>query len=1064
MLDFKEYSELILDGVRPSLIETAECAFRAIFESTPAAPARSNLKTIPWEELAGLYGVDTKDCKVDGALNKKKLSRKMQTIPAVRDMFDFVHRAIHVAKEEADLDAYPALDSDPLFNTMVSNIRTDLLVNCLKTAASNPSGTEWWKSEEFAVKLGQEIAKKYMPVSPEQLYKGNKSSNEPSYATSGEFSDMDGKVVSVASDPGNVEGHPAYVDGNGYVWYLTESGDYRCSIPTNIGNQRAVWTVYVTDGEIIKITLDNSRDWDKLVSSLGMFLAYGPELHLDPAAGNFFHDLQLPLKLLVIESLPVGIIVDLAANRPSLLKGFDVAQSYTDMLVDFRAFGFITRLVAEGILDGDALRDIRSRLDKTHEINARIAIVADCISPASYGRLFRIYRDMCSSIQTGMNPLAASLSLISHFVGYFGSDDIIGLVTGESRDSRIRKQAFSDVSHYMHRIENSEPYNFYAPSETIHRYNSPGDAFFKKVFHSGDFNPDTAFNILSKLSGLLSSDGMKNRKQLYADIRKHVTPRVQRKLLAEDANRADELLDVLERTVPGFRYYTKGSWDIERTGYMNKEISTRDLLKLMLSFLSGSVASPTLLLGRKIAVELMRPATIARLNADHPDYESRRIKELLRKIYTKVKTTMALLRGFDSGYAIDEPIAPVIENYFAPYVDQLQATLHTLSRMGYAGPALSKLLDWMLVYGSAYHLEKPDDASRLFLDEGGIFPSLHGEWWIEGILAVAITNHHISDFDLKAVSVSIAQETELFSKLCDCIADDTHRYDTDATFTVLHSLINLDKHWTEKTGTPLIPDADFANAMKSYPGVVLHLLPGIDKERSAQICERIMTPEFMSGMVKTESGLKTLLTLTSQADWFNFTTQFIRANQMNIENTLRKMADSNQELVQKWTDYLSKINVDVGTRKAVRGTAASSVSETEIVYHEANGLQWMEKYLNDPSCGVVNPASKVRLYTLAEVKEVLGHVADAGWRLPTVAELDHLGDNPDLIEEKQIGFSGTGHMVDGNYDSMANSLCYAWCAGEDGEPAGYSVMSNFIDTDDADIDPETDAMAIKLVR
>ena len=1062
MLDFKEYSELILDGVRPSLIETAECAFRAIFESTPAAPARSNLKTIPWEELAGLYGVDTEDCKVDGALNKKKLSRKMQTIPAVRDMFDFVHRAINVAKEEADLDAYPALDSDPRFNTMVSNIRTDLLVNCLKTAASNPSGVEWWKSDEFAAKLGQEIAKKYMPISPEQLYKGNKSSNEPSYATSGEFSGMDGKVVSVASDPGNAEGHPAYVDGNGCVWYLTESGDYRCSIPTNIGHQRTVWTVYVTDGEINKITFDNSGDWDILVSSLGMFLAYGPELHLDPAAGNFFHDLHLPLRISIIEYLPLGIIVDLAANRPSLLKGFDVAQSDSYMFDDFRAFGFVTRLVAEGILDGDALRDIRSRLDKTQEINARIAIVADCISPASYGRLFRIYRDMCNSIQTGLNPLAASLSLISHFVIDFCSDDIIGVVTGESRDSRIRKQVFSDVSHYMRRIENDEPYNFYSHSELIHRYNSPGDAFFKKVFHSSNFNPDLAFNTVSKLSGLLGSEGMKNRKQLYADIRKHITPRVQRKLLAEDENRADELLDVLERTVPGFRYYTKGSRDIEqRMDYMDRKISPRDLLKLMLSFLSSS-SSPTALLGKKIAVELMRPATIARLNADHPDYESRRIKDLLRKIYTRVNTTMGLLRGFDWGYDIDEPIAPFIENYFAPYVDQLQATLHTLSHMGYTGPALPKLLDWMLVNGSVYHLEKPDDASKLFLDEGGIFPSLHGEWWNEGILAVAITNRHISNFDLKAVSVSIAKEAELFSKLCAGIAYDT--YDTDTTFTVLRGLVNLDKHWAEKTGNPLIPDADFANAMKSYPDVVLNLLPSIDKERSAQICEGIMTPEFMSGMVKTESGLKTLLTLTSQADWFNFTTQFIRANQMNIENTLRRMADSNQELVQKWTDYLSKINVDVGTRKAVRGTAASSVSETEIVYHEANGLQWMEKYLNDPSCGVVNPSSKVRLYTLAEVKEVLGHVADAGWRLPTVAELDHLGDNPDLIEEKQIGFTGTGHMVNGNYDNMANSLCYAWCAGEDGEPAGYSVMSNFIDTDDADIDPETDAMAIKLVR
>lgn len=1065
MLDFKDYSELILDGVRPSLLETAECGFRAIFEASPAVPARSDLKVIPWEELAGLYGVDTEDCKVDGAVNKKKLARKMQKLPVIGEMFDFVHRAIDRAKEYADVDAFPELDTDPRYNTMISNIRTDLLVRCLKTAASDRSGFEWWKSDEFASLLGKRIAEKFIPSSPAQLPDAN--SNSPSYANSKDYSDMDDEFVPVGTDAS--EGTTVYVDGNGHVWYLEESGEYRCTIPyKDDSGQSTVWTVTVLDGEITQI---GSSDWTvdhERVSSLCEFLAYGPELRRNPDAGNYFGESNVSFKVTVLCDLPLGIIVDLAMRRPSLLAGFDPGEDDDidpDGPATFWLLAYMVRLVAEGILDGDSLRDMRARLDRTRTIQAKLNIVADCLPPSSYGKLPLIYRDLHGSDRGTMGTLHGCMSAIYHFVQKFCSDDVISLVTGESRDDRVRKLEFSNLCDHMGReayaASASGAEQVRAHSMYNRRYASPGDAFFKQVFHSENFDPIKSIRILEKLCELVEATGLSNRKQLYADIRKYITPRVQRNLLAANPNLADELFHAIAKQVPGFRYYTAGGGDLNRENYVEHEISPKALLKLMKYFLSGG--SRYSQLENKIAKELLRPATIERLGADHPDYVSRRIMEILGKIYSNVDTAAGLLHGFIYADDIDNPVTPVIENYFAPYADRLDTAFDHVSITSSSSNSVRKLYRQLLTFGLMYLDEKPDEASRLFLDEGGVFPKLRTRYWLEGLLAVALNeNRPLAGFGLKAASVSIAKEHELLSALCK-LSNYANGGRDDLVILSLIELVELDKYWSGKTDSPLIPADDFARAIKDTPEVMLRLVPHLDKERAAHICDSVLTPEFLNSLASTEGGLKTLLALASQGGWDNFTAQFVMTNETRLRSLLSEVEKSDPALAAKLSELLAKLNISTQKHAVTRTVEHDSLGNRAAQCSVVNGISWDRGFVDiKTERAVKGPAAM--LYGIDDVREIMQKLAAGQWRLPTTDELMPLSDNPATIAELQMGFGRTGFAdANGNIPRFSTGACYAWCLDE-GEPSIYRVSNSDIDPFPGDVDPDTCMAAIKPVK
>ena len=212
-------------------------------------------------------------------------------------------------------------------------------------------------------------------------------------------------------------------------------------------------------------------------------------------------------------------------------------------------------------------------------------------------------------------------------------------------------------------------------------------------------------------------------------------------------------------------------------------------------------------------------------------------------------------------------------------------------------------------------------------------------------------------------------------------------------------------------------------------------------------------------MSTTPEGLELLLRLAAMGGWDEFTTQFVRAHEIKINSVIKNMPSEEAERVkQMLAPYFSK----GGEFSANAGSMASAELGKKVEYHEANGLLWMTGYY-DGATGVKS-SRNVMLYSKEDAEAIMAQLGSTGWRLPTVTELNNLGQDTGAIASKQLGFSPTGKAdADGSMSPNSEYVCYAWCVDADMNMCGYSVDNNVIDTDADDIE-DGDMLAIKLVR
>lgn len=320
---------------------------------------------------------------------------------------------------------------------------------------------------------------------------------------------------------------------------------------------------------------------------------------------------------------------------------------------------------------------------------------------------------------------------------------------------------------------------------------------------------------------------------------------------------------------------------------------------------------------------------------------------------------------------------------------------------------------------------------------------------------------------LREISGSITRETSkaFIALVGTCVAGrNLISMMPDASLPDLFALDEMYRTWTDGESTvPVISQDEIDNLVLTAPEKALGIIGYIDKNTATNICQKCFTPEIVKSMSATTKGLELLLRLSSISEWKLFTKQFVKANDIRISTLLDSLPPDVSAPIRKQLDQIQGGGggVEFGS---VGGIEQSAELGSRVEYHEANGLRWMSEYVRTPGAKAQSPDKRAGLYTREQAQEMAAHLGKEGWRMPTVAELEHLGNNPEIISKKQLGFSPTGRAdASGKVVSGSEYTCYAWCMGEDGVQ-GYSVMHNMIDTDDFDIDPYTDMLAIKLVR
>lgn len=272
------------------------------------------------------------------------------------------------------------------------------------------------------------------------------------------------------------------------------------------------------------------------------------------------------------------------------------------------------------------------------------------------------------------------------------------------------------------------------------------------------------------------------------------------------------------------------------------------------------------------------------------------------------------------------------------------------------------------------------------------------------------------------------------------------------------------------TSKNIVEISDLDEIIMNSPGKLLKYVRSLPQTLASKLCTQYFTAETVRNMSRTKDGLKLFLDIADlgqmgDAEWDNFAAAFAAGNANNIKNLIKSLpADEGGRLMSKLSKYLNAANNSTSSKfTAVSGSEVNSQLGSTIQYSMANGLRWMKGYVTQGKPSAMSEDGKAGLYSAEGAASTFGNVVD-GWRLPTVDEILHLGDNPDTISEEALGFTGTGMAdADGELISGSEDFCFAWCMGPDG-PVGYSVDSNnVIEVNDSNIEPGY-LLAIKLVR
>lgn len=279
----------------------------------------------------------------------------------------------------------------------------------------------------------------------------------------------------------------------------------------------------------------------------------------------------------------------------------------------------------------------------------------------------------------------------------------------------------------------------------------------------------------------------------------------------------------------------------------------------------------------------------------------------------------------------------------------------------------------------------------------------------------------------------------------------------DSALSVLFALSNrYDKD--VEPGKRVIEPEDLATFMETHSDAMLTQIDKIPLDIARELCQKYITPEKLQKMSSTSEGLLMLIRLSARAGWELFSRQFIRANEMNINKLIDTLPPDEAAVLAKKVKALAG---NTSQFAVSGGVATASKGQGSIQYHVANGLNWMDGFVK-LNKGKTNTSRNATLFSMDEARQYIANGLPAGWRLPTLSEIEHLGNDPEVVAKKHLGFEPTGRM-DENGEVIDTFGCYAWCTNGD-DLTAYSVVNNAVEPDDFMVDTATESLAIKLVQ
>jgi hypothetical protein len=279
----------------------------------------------------------------------------------------------------------------------------------------------------------------------------------------------------------------------------------------------------------------------------------------------------------------------------------------------------------------------------------------------------------------------------------------------------------------------------------------------------------------------------------------------------------------------------------------------------------------------------------------------------------------------------------------------------------------------------------------------------------------------------------------------------------DSTLSTLFAMSNrYDKD--VEPGKRVIEPEDLATFMETHSDAMLTQIDKIPLDIARELCQKYITPEKLQKMSSTSEGLLMLIRLSARAGWELFSRQFIRANEMNINKLIDTLPPDEAAVLAKKVKALAG---NTSQFAVSGGVATASKGQGSIQYHVANGLNWMDGFVK-LNKGKTNTSRNATLFSMDEARQYIENGLPAGWRLPTLSEIEHLGNDPEVFAKKHLGFEPTGR-IDENGELVDTFGCYAWCTNGD-DLTAYSVVNNAVEPDDFMVDTATESLAIKLVQ
>ena len=279
----------------------------------------------------------------------------------------------------------------------------------------------------------------------------------------------------------------------------------------------------------------------------------------------------------------------------------------------------------------------------------------------------------------------------------------------------------------------------------------------------------------------------------------------------------------------------------------------------------------------------------------------------------------------------------------------------------------------------------------------------------------------------------------------------------DSTLSTLFAMSNMYDKDVEP-GKRVIEPEDLATFMETHSDAMLTQIDKIPLDIARELCQKYITPEKLQKMSSTSEGLLMLIRLSARAGWELFSRQFIRANEMNINKLIDTLPPDEAAVLAKKVKALAG---NTSQFAVSGGVATASKGQGSIQYHVANGLNWMDGFVK-LNKGKTNTSRNATLFSMDEARQYIANGLPAGWRLPTLSEIEHLGNDPEIVAKKHLGFEPTGRM-DENGEVIDTFGCYAWCTNGD-DLTAYSVVNNAVEPDDFMVDTATESLAIKLVQ